>query len=81
MMFGLVTDMLAPTNTLWGNPAALKRTLETGGRNLVTGRSRCSRTGATTAGLPASVDRDSFDVGETLALTPGDVVTAASCWS
>jgi len=74
MMFGLVTDMLAPTNTLWGNPAALKRTLETGGRNLVTGSLQMFEDWRNNGGLPASVDRDSFDVGETLALTPGDVV-------
>src|SRR5262249_58829319 len=31
----LVTDALAPTNTLPGNPAALRSTLESGGANLV----------------------------------------------
>jgi polyhydroxyalkanoate synthase len=74
MMLGLVTDMLAPTNTLWGNPAALKRTLETGGRNLVTGAKQMFEDWRDNGGMPASVDRDSFEVGETLALTPGDVV-------
>ena len=34
---GILTSALSPTNTLLGNPAALKRTLETGGANLVIG--------------------------------------------
>ena len=33
----IVTEALAPTNLLAGNPAALKRTFETGGANLVRG--------------------------------------------
>lgn len=34
---GVITSALAPTNFLAGNPAALKRTLETGGSSLVQG--------------------------------------------
>ena len=37
LVTGLVTDALAPTNALLGNPAAMKATLDTGGRNLVAG--------------------------------------------
>src|SRR5215472_17121372 len=33
----LVTDALAPTNTLLGNPAALRSTLASGGANLLAG--------------------------------------------
>ncbi|HET9977148.1 MAG TPA: hypothetical protein VFQ20_06920, partial [Burkholderiaceae bacterium] len=34
---GVLTSTLAPTNTLLGNPAALKRAYETGGASLVQG--------------------------------------------
>src|SRR5205823_14066427 len=34
---GIVTSSLAPSNTLLGNPAALKRAYETGGMSLVAG--------------------------------------------
>ena len=34
---GILTSALAPTNTLVGNPAALKKTFEDGGANLVAG--------------------------------------------
>jgi polyhydroxyalkanoate synthase len=74
MLLGLVTDMLAPTNTLWGNPAALKRTLETGGRNLVAGAMQMFADWRENGGLPSSVDREGFVVGQSLAVTPGDVV-------
>jgi polyhydroxyalkanoate synthase len=74
MILGMAADTLAPTNTLLGNPAALKRTLETGGRNLVTGVAQLVRDWRQNGGLPASVDVSKFKVGENVATTPGDVV-------
>jgi len=74
MALGMFADTLAPTNTLLGNPAALKRTLETGGRNLVTGVAQLVDDWRHNGGLPASVDVSKFKVGENLATTPGDVV-------
>ena len=74
MMLGMAADALAPTNTLLGNPAALKRTLESGGRNLVTGAKQMIEDWRRNGGLPASVDGSPFKVGENLAATPGDVV-------
>ena len=74
MMLGMAADSLAPTNTLLGNPAALKRTLECGGRNLVTGLAQLIEDWRHNGGLPASVDTSKFKVGENLAATPGEVV-------
>ena len=74
MLLGMVSDTLAPTNTLLGNPAALKRTLETGGRNLTTGVRSLLDDWRRNGGLPASVDGSRFRVGENLAATPGAVV-------
>ena len=74
MVLGMVGDTLAPTNTLLGNPAALKRTLETGGGNLAKGIKQMLRDMRSGNGLPSSVDRAQFKVGGNLALTPGAVV-------
>src|SRR5205085_1356422 len=54
--------------------AALKRTLERGGRNLVTGLAQLIEDWRHNGGLPASVDASQFKVGENLAATPGEVV-------
>jgi poly(3-hydroxyalkanoate) synthetase len=74
MIVGMATDTLTPTNTLLGNPAALKRTLESGGRNLIAGAAQLIEDWRHNGGLPASVDASTFKVGENLAATPGDVV-------
>lgn len=74
MVLGIAADTLAPTNTLLGNPAALKRTLETGGRNLASGVLQLVRDWKSNGGLPAMVDASKFSVGGNLAATPGDVV-------
>ena len=60
MVLGMVGDSFAPTNTLLGNPAALKRTLETGGRNLADGVKQMARDlRAATACRPRSTARSS----------------------
>jgi polyhydroxyalkanoate synthase len=70
----MLADTLAPTNTLLGNPAALKRTLETGGGNLATGLAQMLADWRRNGGMPSMVDGTAFKVGENLATTPGDVV-------
>jgi polyhydroxyalkanoate synthase len=74
MALGMVADTLAPTNTLLGNPAALRRTLDTGGRNLLDGARNLVTDWRDNGGLPAMVDGTAFGVGENLAVTPGSVV-------
>ena len=74
MVAGMVADTLAPTNLLLGNPAALKRTIDTGGRNLLQGLRQLKEDWRDNGGLPASVDRSKFEVGGNLAMTPGDVI-------
>ncbi len=70
----LVTEALAPTNHLLGNPAALKRALETRGRSLLEGARHFAEDLRENGGMPAQVDRRPFRVGENLAVTPGQVV-------
>jgi polyhydroxyalkanoate synthase subunit PhaC len=70
----LLIDAMAPTNLVGGNPAALKKCIDTGGASLVHGFENFSRDLARNGGLPAQVDTRKFAVGENLATTPGAVV-------
>ena len=70
----ILTSALAPTNTLLGNPAALKVALETGGGSLVAGARNFVSDLRHNGGLPSQVDRSQFVVGKEVAVTPGAVV-------
>ncbi|MBV8095124.1 MAG: alpha/beta fold hydrolase [Acetobacteraceae bacterium] len=73
-VISLLTDALAPTNTLLGNPAALKKAIDSGGMSLVEGVKNLLSDLSTNGGMPAQVDRKAFQVGRNLALSPGAVV-------
>jgi len=70
----LLVDAMSPTNSLGGNPAALKRLVDTGGMSLVHGLENFVSDLARNGGLPAQVDTRKFAVGKNLATTPGSVV-------
>jgi polyhydroxyalkanoate synthase subunit PhaC len=70
----LMTDALAPTNTLLGNPAALKKTWEARGQNLLNGLKNLVDDINNNGGLPSQVDKKAFAVGDNLALSRGEVV-------
>jgi polyhydroxyalkanoate synthase len=70
----LLTEALAPTNTLIGNPAALKRAFDTAGRSLFEGFRNYLNDLFTNGGMPSQVDKRPFEVGRNLAVTPGAVV-------
>jgi hypothetical protein len=67
MAVSLLTSAVAPTNVLAGNPAALKRTFETGGLSLLRGTRNLVGDLRHNGGMPAQVDRRPFRVGENLA--------------
>jgi polyhydroxyalkanoate synthase subunit PhaC len=69
-----VLDAIAPTNFPALNPAALKATLDTGGKNLAQGTANLVHDLSRRPHIPAMVDESAFTVGEDLALTPGAVV-------
>ncbi len=73
-LLGLVREALAPTNSLLTNPEALKRCIETGGGSLVKGAGNLAGDWRHNHGMPSQVDREPFQVGKNLAVTPGAVI-------
>ncbi len=70
----IIADALAPTNSLVGNPAAIKRLYETGGASVIKGLQNAYHDIRYNNGMPSQVDGRPFKVGENLATTPGAVV-------
>ena len=69
-----LTSALAPTNTLLGNPAALKRAFDTAGASVLRGLGHFAHDVRHNGGMPSQTDRSAFTVGEDLAVTPGAVI-------
>jgi polyhydroxyalkanoate synthase subunit PhaC len=70
----LVFDALAPSNWILGNPAALRKILDTGGENVVKGIGNLVHDMRHNHRLPSQVDASPFKVGVNVATTPGHVV-------
>src|SRR5262245_8298119 len=70
----LLIDAMSPTNSLAGNPAALKKMVETGGASLLHGLENFVGDLTRNGGLPAQVDPRKFAVGKNLATSAGSVV-------
>ena len=69
-----VVDALAPTNTLPGNPEAIRTAFQTGGKSLVKGVKNMLGDLKHNGGWPSQVDPAGFEVGVNMAATPGAVV-------
>ena len=65
-------DAISPTNSLFTNPQVIHETIESGGRNLVTGTEHLLRDLA--AGEIKMTDKEAFAPGRNLAMTPGQVI-------
>lgn len=74
LIASVITSSLAPTNTLVGNPAAIKEAVRTRGKSLRDGARHAWYDVRHHGGLPSMVDSRPFEVGETVAATPGAVV-------
>ena len=70
----IATSAVAPTNTLPGNPAALREFRKTKGKSVVDGARHAWYDIRKNGGLPSMVDTRPFVLGETVAATPGTVV-------
>ncbi len=73
-VMGILTSAAAPTNTLVGNPAALKRAFETGGASLKAGAGNFLQDLVKNGAMPATSKPGVLKVGEELGVTPGGVV-------
>lgn len=73
-MLDIVIDSLAPTNTLIGNPTAMKRLFETGGQSVLKGLQNAYDDLRNNGGMPSQVDGRPFKVGENVATSKGAVV-------
>lgn len=73
-LLSVVTEAFAPTNSLLGNPGALKRISETRGKSLLYGAQNFLDDLLNNGAMPRQVDERKFQVGKNLALTPGAVV-------
>lgn len=69
-----ISEALAPTNFLLGNPVALKAAIESGGKSLLDGYQNFLTDAAARKPVPSQVDQRPFKVGKNLAVTRGDVV-------
>src|SRR3984893_4595173 len=70
----LITEALAPTNTLLGNPAALKHAFDSAGVSLVRGVRNFFDDVINNGAMPQQVDKRPFEVGKNLGITPGAVI-------
>jgi polyhydroxyalkanoate synthase subunit PhaC len=73
-LLSAVADAIAPTNLLFGNPAALRRARETRGRSLVSGARNFVADLRHNGAMPSMVNTERFTLGGMLACTPGAVV-------
>jgi polyhydroxyalkanoate synthase len=73
-VLSMITEALAPTNSLLGNPGAVQRIVQTRGRSLLYGLQNLVDDVLNNGGMPRQVDERKFQVGKNLAVTPGAVV-------
>ncbi len=71
---GMILDALSPTNTLAGNPSAIKRAIDSGGLSLLKGLQNAYNDIVHNDAIVSQVDKRPFTVGENIAITPGQVV-------
>ena len=71
---GMIIDALSPTNSLAGNPSAIKRAIDSGGLSLIKGLQNAYNDIVHNDAIVSQVDKRPFKIGENIAITPGQVV-------
>ncbi|MDG5486961.1 PHA/PHB synthase family protein [Mycolicibacterium gadium] len=69
-----ILNALAPTNALLGNPAAIRKAFDTGGKSVARGLRNVVHDVRHNGGWPSQVDSSGFEVGVNVASTEGSVV-------
>ncbi|MDX1742045.1 MAG: alpha/beta fold hydrolase, partial [Ruegeria sp.] len=67
-------DLVSPSNFPWSNPEIIRRTVQTGGRNLVEGGAHFLEDFTLAVTQKHAPSPDGYEVGKDLAATPGKVV-------
>jgi polyhydroxyalkanoate synthase subunit PhaC len=70
----MILDALSPTNTLAGNPSAIKKAIDSGGLSLMKGLKNAYNDIVHNDAIVSQVDKRPFKIGENIATTPGKVV-------
>lgn len=70
----MILDALSPTNTLAGNPSAIKKAIDSGGLSLMKGLKNAYTDIVHNDAIVSQVDKRPFKIGENIATTPGKVV-------
>ena len=70
----IIADSVAPTNTLLGNPQALRKARDTRGASLRKGLQNLLNDMRNNHGIPSQVSGEHFVVGGNIAISPGAVV-------
>jgi polyhydroxyalkanoate synthase len=73
-VLALLTEGLAPNNTLLGNPGALKKAIETKGSSIIEGLKHVLEDIVDNNAMPAQVDKTAFQLGRNVAVSAGAVV-------
>ncbi|RYF91441.1 MAG: alpha/beta fold hydrolase [Caulobacteraceae bacterium] len=71
---GMILDSLSPSNSLVGNPSAMKRAYDTGGGSLLKGLKNAYDDMTKNDGIVSQVDKRPFKVGDNVANSPGAVL-------
>ena len=74
LVTSIFVDAMAPSNNFFANPTAVRKFYDTRGKSAMDGIKNLLDDAFKSGGLPSSVDKSKFKVGENLAVTPGDVV-------
>jgi polyhydroxyalkanoate synthase subunit PhaC len=69
-----ILDMVSPSNFILTNPEILRRTIETGGTNLVHGLQNLIEDWECSSSGKKPVGAENFEVGRDVAVTPGKVI-------
>ena len=69
-----LTSAMSPTNAFLGNPAAIKRAIDTGGMSVLRSLGNLLNDVRHNGGMPQTTDRSAYKVGRNLGVTKGAVV-------
>lgn len=73
-LIGILKDLLAPVNSLQGNPEAMKLLFETRGESFANGLRNMMDDVRNNYGYPAVADRNGFVIGQDVATSAGSVI-------